>query len=70
MPPVNRPSCRRRCRQFIRLITYNVISAGGNNLNVVLREMNHMFARVGLLPNVNKTKVMVSVGFSSSRLYV
>ena len=49
MPPVNRPSRRRRCRQFIRLITYNIISAGGNNLNMVLRAMNHMGVDVGFL---------------------
>ena len=49
MPTANRPSRRRRFRQFIRLITYNIISAGGNNLNVVLRAMNHMGVDVGFL---------------------
>ena len=36
-------------RRFLRLITYNIISAGGNNLNVVLRAMNQMHINVGFL---------------------
>ena len=36
-------------RRFVRLITHNVISAGGNDLNMVLRAMNHMHVDIGVL---------------------
>lgn len=34
---------------FLRLLVYNIISAGGNNLNMVLRAMNHMHIDLGFL---------------------
>ena len=36
-------------RSFLRMITYNVIHAGGNNLNMVLRQMHHMRVDLGFL---------------------
>ena len=35
--------------RFIRLITYNIISAGGNNLNMVLWVMNQVGIDLGVL---------------------
>ena len=35
--------------RHIRMIDYNIISAGGNNLNMVLRAMNHMHIDFGFL---------------------
>jgi len=36
-------------QNHIRFIVYNIISAGGNNLNLVLRAMNHMHIDLGFL---------------------
>ena len=36
-------------RCFIRMITYNIIDAGGNNLDMVLRQMAHMNVDLGFL---------------------
>ena len=33
----------------IRMLVYNIISAGGNNLNVALRAMNHTHIDFGFL---------------------
>ena len=36
-------------RRHIRMIVYNIVSAGGNNLNAALWAMNHMHIDLGFL---------------------
>jgi exonuclease III len=55
---MSRNNSARRHGNRLRLITYNIISAGGSRLNMALRAMNHMHIDLGIFSETKLTNNM------------